>query len=140
MLLHDDHDNGASETPYDLKIEFLDEMDQYEPNDDFKDAKIIKQGDTINLAIFPTGDQDYYKIKSSKAGKIKFLAKGFSDITPEIRLYVLDSKDPNKLEHSSDWKKCPAEFDVELGKEYFVLVHDDHDNASSPEPFEIKVE
>ncbi len=140
MLLHDDHDNGASETPYDLKIEFLDEMDQYEPNDDFKDAKIIKQGDTINLAIFPTGDQDYYKIKPSKAGKIKFLAKGFSDIVPEIRLYVLDTKDPSKLKHSSDWKKCPAEFDVELGKEYFVLIHDDYDDASSPKPFEIKVE
>ena len=38
ILAHDNHDNEASETPYDLKIEFLDEMDQYEPNDDFKKA------------------------------------------------------------------------------------------------------
>ncbi len=140
LLFHDDYDDGASETPYDLKIEFLDEMDQYEPNDNFEDAKTIKQGDTINLAIFPTDDQDYYKIKSSKARKIKFLAKDFSDITPEIRLYVLDTKDPNKLKHSSDWKKCPAEFDVKAGQEYFVLVHDDYDDASSPEPFEIRIE
>ncbi|MBA7516614.1 hypothetical protein ES705_08662 [subsurface metagenome] len=140
MLFHDDYDDKASETPYDLKIEFLDEMDQYEPNDDFKNAKTIKRGDTINLAIFPTDDRDYYKIKIAKGNKIKFLAKDFSDIVPEIRLYVLDTKDPSKLKHSSDWKRLPAEFDVALGKEYFVLVHDDYDDASSPKLFEIKVE
>ena len=140
ILLHDDYSDKNSEKPFDLKIDFLDEMDQSEPNDDFKEAKTINRGDTLNLAIFPTGDNDYYKIKISKGDKIKFMAKGFSNITPEIKLFVLDEKDINKLKGFSDWKKLPAEFDVESGQEYFVLVHDDYGDASSPKAFEIRVE
>ncbi|MCK4396018.1 hypothetical protein KAW96_05410 [candidate division WOR-3 bacterium] len=138
--VHDDYDDAACERTYDLRIEFLDEMDQFEPNDDFKQAKTINRGDKISVAIFPTGDRDYYKIKISEGNKIKFLAKDFSDVVPEIKLYVLSEKDPNKLEDFSDWKKCPAEFDVNVGQEYFVLLHDDYDDASSPKPFEIMVE
>jgi phage anti-repressor protein len=140
ILLHDDYSDKNSEKPFDLKIDFLDEMDQSEPNDDFKDAKTINRGDTLNLAIFPTGDNDYYKIKISEGDKIRFMAKGFSNITPEIKLFVLDEKDPNKLKDFSGWKKLPAEFDVESGQEYFVLVHDDYGDASSPKAFEIRVE
>jgi len=140
IQLHDDYDDAASETPYDLRIEFIEEMDEYEPNDDFKEAKSVKRGDIIKAAIFPTDDRDYYKIDVAQGNKIKFMAKDFSDIVPEIRLFVLNKENPNELTEFSDWEKLPAELDVEEGRKYFILLHDDYDDASSPKPFEISIE
>jgi hypothetical protein len=141
IKLHDDYDDAASETPYDLKIEFLEEMDENEPNDEFSNARAINRGDTLTLAVFPEGDRDYYKIKTMEAKSLKFLAKGFSDdIIPEIKLMVLDENNPNELKEASAWKRLPADFEVEANKEYFVLLHDDYDDAGSPEAFQLIIE
>jgi len=140
IKLHDDYDDALSETPYDLKIEFLEEMDKNEPNDKFGNAKSINRGDTLTLAILPVGDRDYYKIKTTESENLKFMAKGFSEIVPEIKLMVLDENNPNALREASAWKRLPADFEVEGDKEYFVLLHDDYDDAGSPEVFQLIVE
>ena len=141
ILLHDDFDDRSSETTFELKIDFLEEMDQYEPNDNFKDAKSVNRGDTLKLAIFPKGDYDYFKIKLEEENKIKFMAKDFaSNIVPEIRIYILNPENPNKLTKVIDWKRCPVEFELEVDKDYFFLVHDDYDDRSSPKLFELKIE
>jgi hypothetical protein len=141
IKLHDDYDDAESETPYDLKIEFLEEMDKNEPNDDFGNAKSINRGDTLIVAIFPSKDRDYYKIKTTDAQNLKFLAKGFSDdIIPEIKLMVLDENNPSSLKEASAWKRLPADFEVEANKEYFVLLHDDYDDVGSPEAFQLIIE
>lgn len=140
IKLHDDYDDAASEKQFDLKIEFLEEMDKAEPNDKFNNAKAINRGDTLTLAIFPEGDKDYYKIKTSEGKSLKFLAKDFSKVVPEIKLMVLDEEDPNKLKEASEWKRTPADFEVEANKEYFVLLHDDYDDEGSPEAFQLIVE
>jgi len=140
IKLHDDYNDALSETPYDLKIEFLEEMDKSEPNDEFGNAKSINHGDTLTLAIFPAGDRDYYKIKTTDAKNLKFMAKGFSEIVPEIKLMVIDENNPNALREASAWKRLPAGFEVEANKEYFVLLHDDFDDAGSPEAFQLIIE
>jgi hypothetical protein len=141
IKLHDDYDDATSETPYDLKIEFLEEIDKNEPNDDFGNAKSINRGDTLTVAIFPSKDRDYYKIKTTDAQNLKFLAKGFSDdIIPEIKLMVLDENNPSSLKEASAWKRLPADFEVEANKEYFVLLHDDYDDVGSPEAFQLIIE
>jgi hypothetical protein len=140
IKLHDDYDDAASETPYDLKIEFLEEMDKNEPNDEFSNAKTIKRGDTLTLAIFPERDRDYYKIKTTEAKNLKFMAKGFSEIIPEIKLMVINENNPNQLKEASKWKRLPADFEVEGNKEYFILIHDDYDDVGSPVAFQLMVE
>lgn len=141
IKLHDDYDDAASETPYDLKIEFLEQMDKNEPNDEFINARSANRGDTLTLAIFPAGDRDYYKVKTADAQNLKFLAKGFSnDIIPEIKLMVLDENNPDALKEASAWKRLPADFEVEANKEYFVLLHDDYDDAGSPGAFQLIIE
>lgn len=141
ILLHDDYDDRSSETSFELKIDFLEEMDKYEPNNNFKDAKSVNRGDTLKLAIFPTSDHDYFMIKLEVENKIKFMAKDFaSEIVPEIKFYILNPEDPNELKEVTEWKRCPAEFELEVGKEYYFLVHDDYDDRSSPKPFELKIE
>jgi hypothetical protein len=141
IKLHDDYDDAASETSYDLKIEFIEEMDKNEPNDEFGNAKSINRGDTLTVAIFPSKDRDYYKVITTDAQNLKFLAKGFSeDIVPEIKLMVIDENNPNALKEASAWKRLPADFEVEANKEYFVLLHDDYDDAGSPEAFQLIIQ
>ena len=138
IYLHDDYNDKSSETPFSFLVEFLAEIDICEPNNDFKTAKSVSRGDTLKLAIFPQGDNDYYKIKIDKGNKIKFMAKDYAGITPEIRLYTLNKND--KLDVASSWKKLPAEVDVTPGTEYYLLIHDDYGDKGSQQVFEFRIE
>lgn len=141
LTLIDDYNDACSETPFSIKIDFLKEMDANEPNDDFKKAKTIKRGDTLQVAIFPTGDQDYFKINTGNASELKFLTRDVpGGITPEMRLYTIDPDDMDKLVTYSEWNKLPVTFDVEENKEYYVLLIDDYNDAGSQEVFMIRVE
>lgn len=139
IRLHDDYDDDCAESVFDFKVDFLKEMDEGEPNDEFKNAKTISRGDTLIVAIFPKGDRDYYKIKNDKAEKLKIKAKGFSEVTPEVILRVPDKDDPNKLTDASDWEKLPTEFEVQENKEYYLLLRDEYDDKGSPETFKLLV-
>ena len=136
--LIDDYNDRSSETPFSFLIDFLDEIDINEPNNDFKLAKSVSRGDTLKLAIFPQGDNDYYKLKIEAGNKIKFMAKGYTGIVPEIRLYTLNEND--KLDVASSWKKLPAEVDVIPGTEYYLLIHDDYGDQGSQQVFEFRIE
>lgn len=92
------------------------------------------------MAVFPTGDYDYFKIKLNEGDKIKFLAKDFENVVPEIILQIINPANPNELMNVSDWKKLPAELEVNTTQEYYILVHDDYDDASSPKLFTIRIE
>ncbi len=138
IYLHDDYNDRSSETPFSFLVEFLIEIDIYEPNNDFKTAKSVSRGDTLKLAIFPQGDNDYYKIKIDKGNKLKLMAKDYAGITPEIRLYTLNKND--KLDVASSWKKLPAEVDVTPGAEYYLLIHDDYGDKGSQQVFEFRIE
>jgi hypothetical protein len=136
--LHDDYNDKSSETPFSFLVEFLDEMDINEPNNDFKTAKSVSRGDTLKLAIFPQGDNDYYKIKIDKANKLKLMAKDYTGITPVIRLYTLNEND--KLDVASGWEELPAEVDVIPGTEYYLLICDDYNDKGSQQVFEFRIE
>ena len=136
--LIDDYNDRSSETPFSFLVEFLDEMDINEPNNDFKTAKSVSRGDTLKLAIFPQGDNDYYKLKIETGNKIKFMAKDYTGIVPEIRLYTLNEND--KLKVASSWKRLPAEADVIPGTEYYLLIHDDYGDRGSQQVFEFRIE
>ncbi|MBN2543210.1 hypothetical protein JXI42_10130 [bacterium] len=140
IVLHDDNDDKFSERSFDMKVEFIEDMDPSEPNDDFRDASSVKLGDTIKLAIFPTGDNDYYKIKLHKGDVIKVEMNGQTGgIVPEARLYTVNDEEPNKLKAFTHWNKLPAEFSIDVGGEVYIHIHDDYDDKSSPEPFEVTV-
>ncbi|MBS3818074.1 hypothetical protein KGY73_01000 [bacterium] len=141
IRLHDDHDNEGSESTFDLKIDFLEEMDEAEPNDEFENAKSVSRGDTLTVAIFPKGDKDYFKIKNDKGEMLKLKAEGFSEeIVPEAKLFIRDEENPDKLKEVSDWKKLPGKYEVKKSEEYFILLHDDYDNKGSSKTFKLLVE
>jgi len=140
LLFHDDYDDKSSESVMDIKLEFMPEMDTYEPNNTFENAKTVERGDTLELVVFPAGDRDYYKIMLNEGDKVKFLAKDFENITPEIILQIVNPANQNELMNVSDWKRLPAEFEVNTTQEFYILVHDDYDDAGSPKLFTIRIE
>jgi hypothetical protein len=140
LLFHDDYDDKSSESVMDIKLEFMPEMDKYEPNYTYQEAKPVERGDTLELAVFPTGDYDYFKIKLNEGDKIKFLAKDFESVVPEIILQIINPANPNELMNVSDWKELPAEFEVSTTQEYYILLHDNYDDTSSPKLFTIRIE
>ena len=140
LLFHDNYDDNSSEFTTDFKLKFLPEMDKYEPNNRFMEAKEVKKGDTLEIAIFPTRDHDYFKINLNEGDKVKFLVKDHENITPEVILRIVNPTNPNELMDISGWKELPAEFEVNTTQEFYILVHDNYDDNSSTKLFTIKVE
>jgi len=141
FVISDQYDDGMSEKLFDVKIDFIEEMDKFEPNNKFSEAKEIKRGVVIQPAIFPREDNDYFKFKLTDNKKIKFIAKDYgSDIKPEVRIYEIDSENPNELKSVTGWKICPAEFELNLNKQYYLLLHDQYDDGKNQETFEFKME
>jgi len=140
LLFHDDYDDQAVESVFDLKLEFLPEMDPAEPNNIRNDAKPVKRGDTINLAIFPAGDRDYYKISLKEGDRISFMASNYETITPEIILQMPNPANPEEMIDISGWSRFPAEFEINSTGDIFLLFHDDYDDQGSEKVFTVRIE
>jgi hypothetical protein len=138
ICLHDSYDDNSAPQLFDLKVEFLAEMDPSEPNDNFMNAKIVSAGDKCMMAIYPQGDLDYYKIKIKKGNKLRIWADKVSDVKAEAMLSIISPNDSNKLKGTSPWKILPAEFDVKPSQEYYILIHDNYDDVGNPQPFMVK--
>jgi len=139
MIIHDDYDDASSQGELEFKVDFIDDIDINEPNEIHDSAKLVKRNDTLNLAIFPSGDKDFYKIQVDEGDKLNFMAKDWGEgIVPEIRLYTLDTL-TNKLADFSAWIRLPTEIDVENGKLYYFLIHDDYDDKGSEKLFQVLI-
>lgn len=140
ILVHDDYDDNGKSEALEFKFEFVDNFDLTEPNDEYQKAAEVKRKDTLNVAIFPIGDNDYYKIKIEEGAKIKLRGKDWDEaITPELKLYSLDTV-AYELKEISEWEKLPTEFDVVKGETYYIRIHDDYDDKGSEKPFKIIIE
>ncbi len=136
----DEFNTSASENPFQVRIDFIEEMDPFEPNDHFSDAKEISRGDTLSVAIFPTGDRDFFKINSGSETQLEFQARMVPrGIDPQMRLYTIDPDNPENLISHGSWQRLPVTFDVEPNQEYHVCLISAFNNASSPDLFYILV-
>ncbi len=137
----DNYNDKASEQLFDWKIEFTPEMDMAEPNNDLKNAKELKEQDTLKMAIFPKGDVDVYKVAASRAGTLVLKAKDYEKIVPEVRLYMKDTTGKEKLKSVGSWEKLPAQLEIpDTQNEYFVKFIDNYNDAESPKIFTVKAE
>lgn len=135
--IDDDYNDACSKEAFTLKIEFIPQMDNFEPNNDFKTAKEVAIGDTLSIAIFPKNDQDWFKINSAEADSLKFMAKDWDEsINPEIKLYTLN-EETNEVKKFSGWENFPHTFGVEANTTYYFAIDDDYGDAASEKPFDV---
>jgi len=138
FAIHDDYNDASGTEPYTLKIEFVDQMDSNEVNNTFKEATDLARGDTLSLAIFPKGDNDWYKITIADGETLEFLSKDWDGaIKPEIKLHTLNDK--NELSDYSGWEEFPHSFNVTIGTTYYICIKDDYDDAAAEKAFVVVV-
>ncbi len=137
IVLSDDRNRNESKDLFNWKVNFIPEMDKYEPNDHFTDAKEIGVNDTIRLAIFPRGDKDFFKITPETSGNLRVMSKGHGDIEPSVALYSLDPDDPNKLIELKSKTRIPADLEIEEVKEYYIKISDRRHRNASQDLFDV---
>ena len=137
----DNYNDAKSEELFDWMIEFIPEMDEAEPNDDLENATTLTAPDTLNIAIFPKGDIDIYKLNFQKTGTLSLKAKGYEQITPEVHLAMKDTTGKNELEEVGSWEELPAELKIpDTKNEYYIKFIDNYNDNESPKPFPVIVE
>ena len=137
----DNYNDAESDKLFDWKIEFIPEMDEAEPNNDAENAKTITIPDTLNIAIFPKGDIDIYKLNINKTGTLSIKAKGYEKITPEVHLAMKDTTGKDELKNIGSWKELPAKVEIPDTKNtYFLKFIDNYNDNESPKAFPVVVE
>lgn len=131
----DDYNDAMSREMMEWKIDFISEMDTTEPNNSFEEGYTVAVGDTVRAAIFPVEDSDFFKIKPERTGTVQVGAKGVSkDLKLQMKLFEMNDFKEKAI---SKWEYLPAKFDLEEGKEYYLQLVDDYNDAYSEEPFEL---
>ncbi len=137
VVLNDRRGRNESKDLFNWKVNFIPEMDKYEPNDHFTDAKEIGLNDTIQIAIFPKGDKDFFKINPENTGKLRIMSRNHGDIDPTVAFYSLDPDDPNKLKELKSKSRLPAEFEIEEIDQYYLKISDRRHRNESQDLFDV---
>lgn len=139
--LLDDYNDQESDQLFDWVIEFTPEFDTNEPNNKFEDAKELTENDTLNLAIFPEGDVDIYKVNVNSPCKLNITAKDYEEIVPQVKLSMKDTTGTNELIEIGDWQNIPAEIEIpDTINTYFIKFIDDYSDAEFNKTFSVKIE
>lgn len=141
ICLIDNYNDAAADTSFSMRVEFLKEMDSAEPNDSPSSAKSFLPGEAKTMAIYPTGDHDYYAVELEEAGTITLQVQ---DVPRALGLQVslLTPKDDNPSEYLriDGYKRLPAEYSLDAGKQYYLQFLDNYNDASSTDTFRVKMD
>ncbi len=124
--------------PYSLKPSFVPVQDQFEPNNNFTDAKLISATDTfyhacewrsVDSSMNVAGDEDYYFFQAAGAGQYSFTLQNWigifnwGDDYDYMVVYAADTSvvGPNPL----NWMMgtSPATFTVPSAGKYYIRLH-----------------
>lgn len=146
VALHDDYDDARSRETFEVRFRWIESMDPGEPNGTHREATPLPStgpsGGSATMAIFPTGDQDVFRLELAEAGPVRVQASGDADgeLSLEASLYRPHPEELGEIQEVVGWTALPVELPAEQAGEHFLMVHDDYDDAASPEPFELRVE
>ncbi|MDD2634398.1 MAG: hypothetical protein PHW82_02745 [Bacteroidales bacterium] len=125
ILVADRWGENFSEEEFSLKIDFIKEFDTFEPNSEPLLAKDIEFEKEYKSAIFPIGDQDWFKVKVDSQGYIEVKAKGMDedlDLTAEFAQYNEYDEKPVKVLRAKEL--TPSVLAVVKPGEYYILLSD----------------
>jgi uncharacterized protein (UPF0248 family) len=129
-LLADRWNENASETPFTLKFEFIEEFDEHEPNNDVEAAKAIELDEGYKSAIFPKKDEDWFKFTTTEQGYIRVMCKeNPEDLDLAVLFAVYDEFDGTEVIKNK--KALPQSIALPQPGEYYMKLCDRwHEKAS----------
>ena len=135
-LLVDDLDSKAfSGDSYRFSTSLVEVIDQYEPNDNYGDARLLNQQNRITAYVFKTGDQDWYRVNVSQPGDLTVILSDLPEnIRPQIDIYNL-SKEHLAGKSGSAGVDLRLVFPIVSPGTYFVKFTDHGNNDESTAPY-----
>lgn len=128
------NDKDAAEDSFNLNFNFTAvKPDKFEPNDSLKTAKKININSSILLSIFPTGDEDYFKITIPSSGTLRIEPDKNLPLELSPTAKVLDNNGETMLEFT----KLPLEYEVKDKGEYFVVIGDEYNDDADEKMFKL---
>lgn len=136
IQLKDKYNAQMSMDMAEWKVDFIPEMDATEPNNSFDQAYRMAVNDTVQIAIFPQGDNDYFVITPNANSTLRVASKIPKDFRAEIQIF-----EEVDFEHKpiAKWQSLPATFEVKADQKYYIQLHTKYDSSFSPDPFEFSV-
>ena len=131
FYLKDKYNSNMSKDMAEWKIDFIPEMDSTEPNNNFEQAYRLSVNDTVQIAIFPLGDTDYFSLTPESNSTIRLATKHPKELQPEIQLYEEVDFEQKPI---GKWQSLPANIEVKANQKYYIRLHNKYDNAYSQEP------
>ena len=103
-------------TPFELTIHLVEELDAYEPNNSYKEAKKVELGEDIRSSIYPRYDWDYYVVDVNEAGYLQLnVVKGPKyGLVPEYHFLDDSGKTLQKSHHTNARRVLPGRYVVGL--------------------------
>jgi hypothetical protein len=134
--LKDKYNNEMSTDVAEWKVDFIPEMDDTEPNNSLEQAHRLSVNDTVKIAIFPQGDNDYFTFTPNANSTLRIATKHPKDFRPEIQIFEEIGFEQKPI---GKWQPLPVTFEVKANQKYFIQLHTKYDSTFSPESFDFSV-
>ncbi|KPA11730.1 Peptidase domain protein [Candidatus Magnetomorum sp. HK-1] len=134
--------NNNTDSKYSITASFVPVPDPYEPNSDIQTAKTISPGDIINAWIFPSQDQDWYKIKLEKPGT---LTLSLTDVPSDLKGHISIYNDNNQYTYitgiaSNDGDNVICTFHTGSPGTYFIKFYNQNSKAIPGKMYKLSVD
>ncbi|MDA3819548.1 MAG: hypothetical protein PF590_03655, partial [Candidatus Delongbacteria bacterium] len=140
-LVADRWNENASETPFTLKFEFIEEFDEHEPNNEVESAKDIELDKAYKSAIFPKGEIDWFKITTNEQGYLHVAYKDKpEDMDVAVAVATYDEFSDEKIEYLKNLDVMPQSVTLTEPGEYYIVVSDRWNENASEKGFTWKPE
>jgi len=126
-------DDGASSTEsYELNVAIDPDLDAFEPNPDYAGAVPLTFGESIQAAIFPTADQDWFRMEAGRPGIIRFELENVPDnIEISLAVYNRNNSQIFYKEALNSGEPLETTFVAAESGTYYVKIYDRGNNNES---------
>ena len=138
----DHNDAERSVSPYRLQTQFTPTGDRFEPNASFGSAKPIAANTTLQAAILPRGDRDWYRLQVDKAGRLRM---DLTDVPEKLALWI-EVYDADKRRIGGPFYAARAgadnraEVSLPAAGRYAIHIGTAQDKESAPQPYTLTLE
>ena len=138
--IKDKFNKNASDEEIVFKPEFIEEFDQYEPNNVSDSAKMVTTGEVIKSTFYPTSDIDWFRTTVDSSGYLMLQARS---VPKNINVHVRFAKKPDafsKIDYISSGMDLPAAIQVTDPGDYYFYLKDKFNAEMSKDMAEWKID
>jgi len=133
--------NNNTDSKYSLTASFLPVSDPYEPNASIQAAKTITAGEIINAWIFPSQDQDWYKITLDKPGT---LTLNLTNVPSNLKGHISVYDENNQYSYvtgiaQNDGDNVHCIYHAESPGVYFIKFYNQNNQSIPDHMYEMSV-